>query len=215
MNSGSCPAIELAAAPAVVRVAMKSVSQSAQMSRTHPRSHALRSCRHDTARADAADPTPGSGPRGPLRRPQISFSQGAEWKALISKYIGAIPLSGDAACAAEQSTSGAPAPRTPVSSPMIAKVGAAARPSQWTAPRPVASTFPARPPASSRRVAIIVANPRRRADIGFVAVERGNMTRQPLAYSSWRRHHGRASLRPLGARSSHWYMPQRPSNPRA
>jgi hypothetical protein len=39
---------------------------------------------------------------------------------------------------------------------------------------------------------------------------------QPL-YSSWRRHQGPppVSLRPLGARSSHWYMPQRPSNPRA
>ena len=27
---------------------------------------------------------------------EISFSQGAEWKALISRYIQAIPLSGDA-----------------------------------------------------------------------------------------------------------------------
>ena len=34
-----------------------------------------------------------------LRRLEISFSQGAEWKALISKYIGTIPLSGDASCA--------------------------------------------------------------------------------------------------------------------
>jgi len=38
---------------------------------------------------------------------------------------------------------------------------------------------------------------------------------QPLSYSSWRRHQTPVSLRPLGARSSHWYMPQRPSNPRA
>src|SRR5262245_8184580 len=36
---------------------------------------------------------------------------------------------------------------------------------------------------------------------------------QPL-YSSWRRHHTPVSLRPLGARSSHWYMPHRPSSPR-
>jgi len=38
---------------------------------------------------------------------------------------------------------------------------------------------------------------------------------QPFAYSSWRRHQTPASLRPLGARSSHWYMPQKPSTPRA
>jgi len=29
----------------------------------------------------------------PLRQLEISFSQGAEWKALISRYIGTIPLS--------------------------------------------------------------------------------------------------------------------------
>jgi hypothetical protein len=51
----------------------------------------------------------------PLRRLEIIFSQGAAWKALISKYIGTIPLSGDAARAAEQSISGGPPP-TPVSS---------------------------------------------------------------------------------------------------
>src|SRR5687768_90971 len=38
---------------------------------------------------------------------------------------------------------------------------------------------------------------------------------QPLLYSSWRRHQAPVSLRPLGARSSHWYMPQRASTPRA
>src|SRR2546422_3628482 len=38
---------------------------------------------------------------------------------------------------------------------------------------------------------------------------------QRLSYSSWRRHQTPVSLRPLGARSSHWYMPQRPSSPRA
>ena len=32
----------------------------------------------------------------PLRRPDISFSHGAEWNALISRYIQAIPFSGDA-----------------------------------------------------------------------------------------------------------------------
>ncbi len=38
---------------------------------------------------------------------------------------------------------------------------------------------------------------------------------QRLSYSSWRRHQTPVSLRPLGARSSHGYMPQRPSSPRA
>ena len=42
-------------------------------------------------------------------------------------------------------------------------------------------------------------------------------TRAPLsgAYSSWRRHQMPVSLRPFGARSSHWYMPHRLSTPRA
>jgi hypothetical protein len=31
-----------------------------------------------------------------LRRPDISFSHGAEWNALISRYIQAIPFSADA-----------------------------------------------------------------------------------------------------------------------
>lgn len=61
-----------------------------------------------------------------LRRLKISFNQGAEWKALIRKYIGTIPLSGDALII-EHNASGDPPPRTPVSSAMIAKVGAAAR----------------------------------------------------------------------------------------
>ena len=34
-------------------------------------------------------------------------------------------------------------------------------------------------------------------------------------YSSCRRHQTPSSLRPRGARSSHWYMPQMPSTPRA
>ena len=36
-----------------------------------------------------------------------------------------------------------------------------------------------------------------------------------LSYSSWRCHQKPVSLRPSGARSSHWYMPQRPSIPRS
>jgi hypothetical protein len=78
-------------------------------------------------------------PRALLRRLEISFSQGPEWKALISTYMGIIPLSGDASCAAEQSKSGGLPPRTPVSSAMSAKVGAAARHGQSAAPR--AATF--------------------------------------------------------------------------
>jgi hypothetical protein len=68
----------------------------------------------------------------PVRRPEISFSHGAEWNALISMYIQTIPLSGDACCAAAQSTSGG-SPKTPVRNAMIAKVGAAERESQQPA----------------------------------------------------------------------------------
>jgi hypothetical protein len=61
----------------------------------------------------------------PLRRPKISLNQGAAWKALMSRYIAAIPPSGDASCTAVQAISGPPA-RT-VSSAMMPKVGVAAR----------------------------------------------------------------------------------------
>jgi hypothetical protein len=41
-------------------------------------------------------------------------------------------------------------------------------------------------------------------------------SRHRAPYSSWRRHQRPpASLRPRGARSSHWYAPHRPSSPRA
>ena len=44
----------------------------------------------------------------------------------------------------------------------------------------------------------------------------GPLTMWPrgVSYSSWRRHQTPFSLRPFGARSSHWYMPQSPSTPR-
>src|SRR5713226_10784894 len=71
--------------------------------------------------------------RVPLRRLEISFSQGAEWRALISMYIGTIPVSGDP-CPAEQSISIGRPPRTPVISAMIAKVGVAARHSHLAMP---------------------------------------------------------------------------------
>src|SRR5204863_8010375 len=64
-------------------------------------------------------------------RPATSFSQGARWKALISRYIGVMPLSGDDP-AAEHNASTGPL-STPVSSAMIAKVGEAARYSQSAA----------------------------------------------------------------------------------
>lgn len=38
-------------------------------------------------------------------RPDINFSQGAEWNPLISKYIGTIPPSGDPWSMAAQSMS--------------------------------------------------------------------------------------------------------------
>jgi hypothetical protein len=84
--------------------------------------------------APAIWPLPDRDPRASLRHLKTSFSQGVEWKALISRYIGIIPLSDDQPCAAEQSISGAPPPPTPVSSAMTAKVGAAASDSQLAAP---------------------------------------------------------------------------------
>jgi hypothetical protein len=86
------------------------------------------------------------------RRLPISFSQGARWKALISKYIMTIPFSGDAS--AEQIMS-AP-PETAVSSAMIANVGAAARDNQWAAPSLAALPLPAQASAVSCRAATIV-----------------------------------------------------------
>src|SRR5258708_15699686 len=116
--------------------------------------------------------------RAPLGRLEISFSQGAEWKALISKYIGTIPLSGDASCAAEQSMSAGPPPRTPVSSAMIAKVGAAARHSQSAAPSAAALPLPAPAPAVSRWVAVIVTELLAKSLIAS-RTRRGGATRGP------------------------------------
>jgi hypothetical protein len=59
--------------------------------------------------------------------------------------------------------------------------------------------------------------PERRKDGGEVGIPRFR-TRHSLSYSLWRRNQGiwsPVSSRPRGARSSHWYMPQRPSSPRA
>lgn len=75
----------------------------------------------------------------PRQRQAIHFSQGAEWKILISPYIGTMPFSGDAPCAVEQGMSiGLPA-TIPLSNAMRANVGAAARPSQSAARRDVVS----------------------------------------------------------------------------
>jgi hypothetical protein len=63
----------------------------------------------------------------------ISLSHGAEWKALISKYIGTIPVNGDALVAAEHSIPGMPTSWIPVTSAMIAKIGAAASDSKRSA----------------------------------------------------------------------------------
>ena len=43
-----------------------------------------------------------------LRHAEISLSQGVEWKALISKYIGTIPPTGDAFAAEQRLSSGPP-----------------------------------------------------------------------------------------------------------
>src|SRR5712672_1236631 len=133
--------------------------------------------------------------RAPLRRAEISFSQGAEWKALISTYIGTIPLSGDTSCPVEHIIAMCPPPRRPVSSAMTAKVGAAARPSQPAAPSTAATL---RRPVSSR--AAIIAPPARSC--------RGGATRRPFRCALWGR--GRATgtcprARPARAHRSNRY----------
>jgi hypothetical protein len=67
------------------------------------------------------------------RRPETNLSHGPRWKAVISRYIATMPVSGDTPCAPAQRMSAAPPPRTDVSSAMSAKVGAAARLSQSAA----------------------------------------------------------------------------------
>src|SRR4029434_11310196 len=86
---------------------------------------------------------------------RISFSHGAEWEALISRYIVTIPLTGDT-CAAEQSISAGPPPRTPVSSAMMAKVGDAARASPsaaQSAPALRRGACPSDPPGAATLIA--------------------------------------------------------------
>jgi len=61
----------------------------------------------------------------------MRFSQGAEWNALISRYIGTIPPNGEACCMVAQRKSGSP-PKA-VNSAMMANVGVAARHSQSAA----------------------------------------------------------------------------------
>jgi hypothetical protein len=39
---------------------------------------------------------------GAVSSAEISFSQGAEWKALVNTYIQTIPFNGDASCAGER-----------------------------------------------------------------------------------------------------------------
>jgi hypothetical protein len=89
--------------------------------------------------------TPDHERRALFRRREMSLSQGAEWKALISMYIEVIPLSGDASCAPMQDIA-SPPPRRPVSNAMTAKVGAAARHTQLLAPRTAAASHWSRVP---------------------------------------------------------------------
>jgi len=79
------------------------------------------------------------------RRPAISLSQGAAWKAPINKYIDTIPPAGDAV--AEQTLSSGPPPATAASSAMMAKVGAAASDSHFMMPRTTSAPSPSYPTA--------------------------------------------------------------------
>jgi hypothetical protein len=67
------------------------------------------------------------------RRLEINLSHGAAWKALISRYITVIPFIDNEPCIAMQSMSGWPL-KKPFHNAIIAKVGAAARPSRPAAP---------------------------------------------------------------------------------
>src|SRR5215813_2608595 len=78
----------------------------------------------------------------PVYLPSISLSHGARWNALISRYIGTIPLSGGVPCNVAHKASGWP-PTRPVSSAMMANVGAAARLSQSAAPSAAGREAPA------------------------------------------------------------------------
>src|SRR3954462_11852589 len=94
--------------------------------------------------------------RRPLfRRREISFNQGAEWNALISKYIGTIPLSGDVSDIPEQCIS-APPPSTAVISAMIVKAGAAARHNHSAAVPAAALRLPARACAATSDIVVLV-----------------------------------------------------------
>src|SRR5580704_12064629 len=99
----------------------------------------------------------------PLRLLEISFSQGAKWKALISTYIGTIPLSGEAS--ATQRKSG-DLPSRSVSNAMMANVGAATSDNQSAAPRAVVWPLPAQ--AASRSAAVITFVPGVDPDIGLL-----------------------------------------------
>lgn len=57
----------------------------------------------------------------------MSFNQGREWKALISKYMRAIPPSGAVWCIAEQIMPDMPSLSNDASTAIIAKIGVAAR----------------------------------------------------------------------------------------
>jgi len=80
---------------------------------------------HVKGRCDCGLPEGRQARQVPLRQLAISLSHGAKWKVLISRYIGTIPVNGQASCAAEH-MSGMPTPWSPVSSAMMAKAGAAA-----------------------------------------------------------------------------------------
>ena len=83
-------------------------------------------------------------------RPRISFSHGAAWKTLISRYMETIPPSGDA-CAPEHSIRAASSPEMSASSAATAKVGDAAKASQSAALDPAALPRAACPPASRQQ----------------------------------------------------------------
>src|SRR5919108_4885724 len=101
----------------------------------------------------------GSGPVGTASTAGDQLQPRRRMEGAHQQVHRTIPPSGDAACAAAQSISGGPPPRTPVSSSIIAKVGAAARHTQSAAPTAAAFPLPVPASAVSRGLAIIISRP--------------------------------------------------------
>ncbi len=79
----------------------------------------------------------------------------------------------------------------------------------------VAAALAAKKSAETPKKARPEVPPEAMCDLAPLLLQDNHDVTQRLSYSSCRRHQTPFSLGPQGARSSHWYMPQRLSSPRA